>query len=70
MVCRAGLASRAPLLAVRLAGLFSLACIHSAVCGFIGSCEQCRLSRQLVTMFLSRPPSFPPTSSSLSSRAE
>jgi len=31
MVCRAGLASRAPLLAVRLAGLFPLACIHSAV---------------------------------------
>eukprot|EP00962_Isochrysis_galbana_P020874 scaffold6128_cov147-Isochrysis_galbana.AAC.2 len=31
MVCRAGLASRAPLLAVRLAGLFPLACTHSAV---------------------------------------
>eukprot|EP00962_Isochrysis_galbana_P030690 scaffold9964_cov111-Isochrysis_galbana.AAC.4 len=31
MVCCAGLASRAPLLAVRLAGLFPLAYIHSAV---------------------------------------
>eukprot|EP00962_Isochrysis_galbana_P049227 scaffold20760_cov124-Isochrysis_galbana.AAC.1 len=30
MVCRAGLASRAPLLAVRLAGSSSLAFIHSA----------------------------------------
>eukprot|EP00962_Isochrysis_galbana_P001973 scaffold506_cov135-Isochrysis_galbana.AAC.1 len=31
MVCRAGLASRAPLLDVRLAGLFPFAFIHSAV---------------------------------------
>eukprot|EP00962_Isochrysis_galbana_P057234 scaffold29512_cov110-Isochrysis_galbana.AAC.1 len=31
----------------------------TALCGFIGSCERRRLSRQHVMMFYSRPPSSP-----------